>query len=49
VLRKIKKTEIYKYGFRRCETKHKAIMFPYLDEMWYTTKKLNRRYIDLPQ
>ena len=36
-------------GSEGMKTKHKAIMFPHLDKMWYTTKKLNRRYTDLPQ
>ena len=25
-------------GSEGVKTKHKAIMFPYLDKMWYTTK-----------
>ena len=36
-------------GSEGMKTKHKAIMFPRLDKMWYTTKKLKTRYIDLPQ
>jgi len=29
-------------GSEGVKTKHKAIMFPYLDEMWYTTKKIKQ-------
>jgi len=29
-------------GSEWCETKHTALMFPYLDDMWYTTKKIKQ-------
>ena len=29
-------------GSEGVKTKHKAIMFPYLDKMWYTTKKIKQ-------
>jgi len=36
-------------GSEGAKTKHTALIFPYLDKMWHTTKQLNRRYTDLPQ
>ena len=38
-------------GSEGVKTKHKAIMFPYLDKKscGILQKKLNRRYTDLPQ